>query len=86
MHRLPNIRSLAAPMIRMAAALTESCREREGGRGEQEGRGRLEEGTGCKQSQTEGAVGLRGGGGGTDSLSLGTNCETTAPPFWPLFC
>ena len=26
-----------------------------------------------------------GGGGGTDSLSLGTNCETTAPPpFWPL--
>ena len=24
----------------------------------------------------------RGGGGGTDSLSLGTNCETTVPPFW----
>ena len=24
------------------------------------------------------------GGGGTDSLSLGTNCETTAPPFWLL--
>ena len=22
------------------------------------------------------------GGGGTDSLSLGTNCETTAPLFW----
>ena len=22
-----------------------------------------------------------GGGGGTDSLSLCTNCETTAPPF-----
>ena len=25
-----------------------------------------------------------GGGGGTDSLSLGTNCETTAPP--PTLC
>ena len=26
--------------------------------------------------------GLWGGGGGTDSLRLGTNCETTAPPLF----
>ena len=35
-------------------------------------------------------VTYRPGGGGTDSLSLSTNCETTAPPYLdkgqPLFC
>ena len=30
-----------------------------------------------------GGVGVAmGGGGGIASLSVGTNCETTAPPFW----
>ena len=32
-----------------------------------------------------GGGGVGEGGGGTDSLSLGTNCETAPPlPFWPL--